>query len=171
MNPSFLRIAAPLDEALSRFEAWFCEGTRRRPLGPPRPVPDGRLIEEATDDGLWRGDALVVHRTSSERWTVIEDLTGCLSTITAEHWLALAARDELLFAAYNDAIAHGELVHVKNGELLRSFLHDRGSATLESVGVTPTLDSWVDVASIVDGDPVLASTKAGEARLWLFATQ
>jgi hypothetical protein len=164
MCPSFVRLAVPLDEGLKRFEAWHGPS-----MGPPRAVPDGRLVAEATAGGLWRGDALVVHRTPGERWTLIEDLSGCLSTITAERWLALAHRDELLFAAYNDAIGYGELVHVKDGAVLRSFLHDRASATLESVGTAPELGSWIDVATIVDEDAVFASTQPGEARLWLFA--
>lgn len=139
--------------------------TGSAPLGPPRPVQSLRAIDEATDGGEWRGHALLVYAVGD--WSVFEDLSGGLGDVSPERWVSLAGEEELLFAGYNDAIPYGELVHVRDGRVTRAFFDHPTEPERRSAGTAPPLASWIDVASLVDGDPILAEAPP-DGLLWLF---
>jgi len=168
MCPSYLRIRLPLSTALGRFGAWI--GLPE--LAPARSVNAIKAVEEACDSsGGWRGVALFVHE--SDGWTVFDDLTGYLASVPAARWAALAGRDELIFAGYNDSVPYGQLIAVRSGSVVREFLEDlqdprqnvnRGRFDFER---DSPIDDWIAAASFVDGDD-LADAGAADGLLWLF---
>jgi hypothetical protein len=164
---SYARVPLPLDTALQRFAVWI--GLPE--LEPPRRVRSLRSVDEACIDGEWRGVAVFAHEASG--WTVFDDFTGYLGMLPSERWIPLAGSVELVFAGYNDAVPYGQLIVVRDGRVVREFLHDeqdpsqdvnRGRLELER---TEPIDSWLDAARFVDGD-ALADDAADEGTLLLY---
>lgn len=164
---AYARLPLPLDVALQRFAEWIALPE----LEPPRRVSSRRSVDEACTDGEWRGVAVFAHEARG--WTVFEDYTGYLGLLPAARWIALAGRDELVFAGYNEAAPYGQLIVVRHGRVVREFLHDvqdpsqdvnRGRLELER---TEPIDDWVDAARFVDGDD-LADEGADEGTLLLY---
>ena len=150
MSPAFLMLRRPLAEALSRYGAWI--GTPE--LGPPREVAEDEALELALEGDQWKG--LAVYVFSSGPWTVFDELSGGLGGRSADEWLRLADGGDLVYAAYNDAIAYGELVQVERGRLVRHVLRDEEDpgATID-IGRLPEesrqpMTDWTDIARWVD---------------------
>ena len=167
MNPSYLRIKLPLDEAMTRYGRWI--GTPE--IQPPRLVADREAIDLALEDGDWRG--LAVYFYTSSGWTVIEELSGGLAARSTEEWLKLADGGDLLYAGYNDAIGYGELVCVTSGRLIRQFLQDEQDPSADTdVGKLPDedkepIEGWVDVAYWVERNEDELFPGAGQGWLWI----
>src|SRR5262245_26005808 len=118
MNPSYLRVRWPIEEAMDRYGRWL----GKQEVEPPRLVGDDEAIDLALADGEWRGLAVYVYR--SDPWTVFEELSGGLGARPAADWVRLADSADLVFAGYNDAAGFGELVKVDGGRLVRHFVQD-----------------------------------------------
>jgi hypothetical protein len=167
MVSGYARLPLPLSIALRRFDEWIGLSA----LQPPKQVRSRDAVDEACVDGLWRGVAVFVHEANG--WTVIDDFTGYLGTLPAARWVSLAGSEELIFAAFNDAVPYGQLIAVRDGLVAREFLHDlqdpssnvnHGRLPLERATV---IDDWMDVASFVEGDE-LADEAADEGTLLLY---
>lgn len=166
MNPSYVRIRVPQDEALRRFAAW--KGLAR--VGPLVPTTSTDAIRLACDDQeQWRGQALFVSVVGG--WSVLSDLTGGLAAVTAASWLVLAGQDDLVFAGYNDAIGYGALVSITGGVVLQDILFDRDSPE-SNVNIDRRLaehepiKDWVGVAGFVDDDEL--GYGANDGWLWVY---
>jgi len=152
MNPSYLRVRRPLEEAMARYGRWI--GVPE--LVPPRLVANREAIDLALADDEWIGLAVYVYAAGP--WTVFEELSGGLAVREPDDWLRLADGGDLVFAGYNDAIGYGEIVYVKGGQLLRRFLDDEQEPSANvDVGRLPEearkpLANWIDVAGWVDQD-------------------
>ena len=152
MNPSYLRMRRPLEDAMARYGAWIGMDE----LAPPQDVTDSDAIDLALEDGQWRG--LAVYIFSSGAWTVFEELSGGLAARAGDDWVRLADGGDLVFAGYNDAIGYGELVKVERGQLVRQFLRDEQDPSADvNVGRLPDelqkgLVDWTDAAKWVDED-------------------
>jgi hypothetical protein len=81
MNPSYLRIWRPLEDAMERYGRWI--GLAE--IVPPRLVRDREAIDLALADGDWIGLAVYVY--PSGPWTVFEELSGGLA---ARLWRIMA---------------------------------------------------------------------------------
>ena len=165
MNPSYLRMRRPLEDAMARYGAWIGGDE----LAPPQDVTDSDAIDLALEDGQWRG--LAVYIFSSGAWTVFEELSGGLAARAGDDWVRLADGGDLVFAGYNDAIGYGELVLVERGQLVRQFLQDEQDPSADvNVGKLPEeaeqrFDRWPDVAKWVDEDEELTVSDRG--LLWI----
>lgn len=164
MNPSYCRIRVPKDAALQRFARW----SGLEAVGTLVATNCMKAIELATDNGTWRGAAVFIAEVGG--WTLIQDLSGCLSATPGEDWLRFAETDDLIFAAYNDAIGYGELVVIEGGTLRREFLYDSDSPedNVDVGALSPDaepLRTWIEVASFVDDDDL---GFAEEGWLWVF---
>lgn len=165
MNPSYLRMRRPLDDAMARYGAWI----GRPELAPPQDVTDTDAIDLALEDGQWRG--LAVYVFGSGAWTVFHELSGGLAARAGEDWVRLADGGDLVFAGYNDAIGYGELVQVERGQLVRQFLQDEQDPSANvNVGRLPEEAQqgwahWADVAKWVDEDEEFAVPDRG--LLWI----
>jgi len=168
MNPSYLRLRRPLQDAMRRYDAWI--GSPE--IAPPREVADYEAIDLALSDGEWKG--LAVYIFASGPWTVFDELSGGLTTRSDEDWVRLADGGDLVYAGYNDAIGYGELVRVDSGRLVRRFLEDEQEPGADvNVGRLPEeaaspLAHWTDVAGWVDEDQV---SLTGRERGWLWIHQ
>lgn len=167
MVSGYARLPLPLPIALRRFDEWLALPA----LQPPKHVRSRDSFDEACEDGLWRGVAVFVHEANG--WTVFDDYTGYLGSLPATRWVSLAGNDELVFAAYNDAVPYGQLTVVQDGRVVREFLHDledpshdvnHGRLELERAKL---IDDWVDAAWFVDSDE-LADDAADEGTLLLY---
>jgi hypothetical protein len=167
MNPSYVRLRVPVDDARSRFAQWvgFPE------LAPPKKVKAVNAVRSATKNGQWRS-RVAVFVCGSDSWTVFHDLTGFLASIPAKRWAELAGHDELVFAGYNDAVPYGQLIVVRGGRVVREFLNDqqdpqqnvnRGKLAFEK---REPITDWITAASFVDGDDVATMSDTGF--LWMF---
>jgi hypothetical protein len=165
MNPSYLRMRRPLEDAMARYDAWV--GTPA--LGPPQEVADTDAVDLALDSGRWRGMAVYIF--SSAGWTVFQELSGGLAGRAGEDWLRLADGGDLVFAGYNDAIGYGELVLIERGKLVRQFLQDEQDPSANvNVGTLPEetrqrFVHWADAANWVDEDEDFATSDRGF--LWI----
>lgn len=165
MNPSYCRIHVPQAVALERFAAW----QKLTQVGPLVPTDSIQAIRLACDErGMWRGNAVLVAEVGG--WTLFTDLSGVLGDIPAERWREFAGPDDLVFAGYNDSIPYGEFVLIRGNRVVREFLDDPndpkanrnfGSSDVEG----EPFESWVDVASFVDGDN-LGFSEAGLLWVW-----
>jgi len=164
---AYVRIPVPLPRALERFAAWIVLPE----LEPPRRCRSRDAFDFACIDNEWRGVAVFVHEANG--WTVFDDYTGYFGTVPAARWIDLAGDDELVFAGYNDAVPYGQLIVVREGRVVREFLHDlqdpsenvnRGRLDLERATL---IDEWVDAAWFVDSDE-LADLGADEGTLLLY---
>jgi len=170
---AYVRIPAPLPLALERFAAWI--GLPE--LDPPRRCRSRDAFDAACIGDQWRGIAVFAHEANG--WTVFDDYTGYLGTLPAERWIGLAGDDELVFAAYDDAIPYGQLIVVREGRVIREFLHDlqepsnnvnHGRIEFERSRLfrrSTLIDDWVDAAYFVDSDD-LADLGANEGTLLLY---
>lgn len=163
----YVRLPLPLAVALERLGTWI--GLPE--LEPPRRMRSRDSFDAAGNGDEWRGVAVFAHE--ADGWTVLDDYTGYLGTLPADRWVALAGDDELVFAAYNEAIPYGQLIVVRQGRVVREFLHDlqdpsnnvnRGRLELERATL---IDEWVDAAWFVDSDE-LADRGANEGTLLLY---
>jgi hypothetical protein len=165
MNPSYLRLRRPREDAMRRYGAWI--GTPE--LGPPREVAEREAIDLALDGDDWKG--LAVYVFVSGGWTVFEELSGGLGARPAEEWVRLADGGDLVYAGYNDAIGYGELVQVDGGRLVRHFLQDEDDPAADvNVGRLRDEDDeplarWTDVARRVDEED---ESFTGRERGWLW---
>jgi hypothetical protein len=165
MNPSYLRMRRPLEDAMARYGAWI----GRDELAPPQDVADADSVDLALEDGQWRG--LAVYIFAAGDWTVFQELSGGLAACTGDDWVRLADGGDLVFAGYNDAIGYGELVLVERGQLVRQFLQDEQDPSADvNVGRLPEeaeqrFVRWADVAQWVDEDEAFAVSDRG--LLWI----
>ena len=164
---SYVRLPLPLPIALRRFGEWIALPE----LEPPRQVRSRDAFDLACTGDEWRGVAVFAHEANG--WTVFDDYTGYLGALPAERWISLAGTDELVFAGYNDAIPYGQLIVVREGRIVRQFLHDlqdpsqnvnHGRLDLER---SKLIDDWVDAAWFVDSDE-LSDEAADEGTLLLY---
>jgi hypothetical protein len=146
MNPSYLMLRRPLEDAMARYGAWV--GTPE--VAPPREVRERDAIGLALDDDeQWKGMAVYVF--ASAPWTVFEELSGGLSGSPVEKWLALADGGDLIYLGFNDAIAYGELIWIEDGRVLRQFLEDEQEPGDDvNLGrlpgeATDPIEHWMDV--------------------------
>jgi hypothetical protein len=154
-------------EVLPRFSDWV--GLPQ--LGPPKKLKWNKVVGAACKNGVWRSVVAVFIHESGE-WTVLDDQNGHLASFTTNRWRALAGRDELVFAGYNDAVPYGQLIVVRAGRVVREFLDDkqnprnnvnRGVLAFEKQ--SPIKD-WITAASFVDGDEIASYPDTG--LLWMF---
>jgi len=132
MNPSYLRVRRPLDDAIARYGAWI----EAPELAPPQEVAERDAMDLALEDGRWKG--LAVYIFAWGPWTVFEELSGGLAARSAEEWVRLADGGDLVYAGYNDAIGYGEFVRVDHGQLLRQFRQDEQDSSADvNVGKLP----------------------------------
>jgi hypothetical protein len=166
----YARLPLPLAAALERFGAWI--GLSE--LEPPRHMRSRDSFDVACVGNEWRGVAVFAHEANG--WTVLDDYTGYLGTLPADRWVALAGGDELVFAAYNEAVPYGQLIVVQQGGVVREFLHDlddpshnvnHGRLELER---SKLIDDWVDAAWFVDSDE-LADEGVNEGTLLLYRAE
>lgn len=166
----YVRLPVPLPIALRRFGDWI----DLPELEPPRRVSSRDSFDLACIGEKWRGVAVFAHEANG--WTVFDDYTGYLGSLPAKQWISLAGADELVFAAYNEAIPYGQLIVVRAGSVVREFLHDlqdpshdvnRGRLELERKTL---IDDWVDAAWFVDSDE-LADDGADEGTLLLYEAE
>lgn len=165
MNPSYLRMRRPLEDAMARYNAWI--GGRALAAFPE--VTDTEAIDLALENPVtpthialaslpwnWRGLAVLVYAVGP--WTVFQEISGGLGGRPTEDWLQLADGGDLVFAGYNDAIGYGELVQIEHGQLVRHFRHDdQDPSAYADVGRLPeevkeNFSDWTDVAKWVDVD-------------------
>jgi hypothetical protein len=146
VNPSYLLLRRPFDDAIARYGAWI----DLPEVEPRREVAERDAIDLALDGDDWKGLAVFVF--SSGDWTVFEELSGGLGSRPAEDWLRLADGGDLIYIACNDAIGYGELVQVNGGKLVRQFLQDEQDPSGDvSVGQLPDEEDqpivdWTDIA-------------------------
>ncbi|MFO0999020.1 MAG: hypothetical protein U0936_01670 [Planctomycetaceae bacterium] len=157
----------PLTEALQRFSDWI----QLPVFGPPQKTAWNKVNDFACIDGDWRCNVVLFIYESGE-WTVFEDQSGYLSTITSDKWLELARLDELVFAGYNDSIPCGRLFVIQQGQSIREFLdntanvqHHVNRGQLDFERENPIKD-WIGAASFVDDDEIFRSPDYG--LLWMF---
>jgi hypothetical protein len=166
MNPSYLRVRRPLEEAMARYGRWLGEPEIRS----PQLVREREAIDLALADGDWVGLAVYIY--PSGPWTVFEELSGGLAVRPAESWLELADGGDLVFAGYNDAIGYAELVLVEGGQLVRQFLQDEQDPSANvDVGrlaeeANQPLEDWVDVARWVAEDEA-GLVRSEQGWLWM----
>jgi hypothetical protein len=163
MNPSYARIHLPLAEAMARFSSLV----NSHDLEPPTEVSISDCVDRSVDSsGQWRGGAKYVYE--KDGWTVFEDMSGHLGGRTAASWLPFAGDNDFVFAGYNDAIGYGELIVIRDRKVLREFLFDADdSVSNVDNGSWPEVDplrTWIEVASFVDGDPIVFSERG---LLWI----
>ena len=167
MNPSYLRIHLPLDEAMARYGRWI--GTPE--VEPPRLVGDREAIGLALEGEDWRGLAVYIYPAGT--WTVFEEVSGGLAARSMKEWLKLADGGDLLYVGYNDAIGYGELVCVTGGQLVRQFLQDEQDPSEDTnVGKLPSEDKepiadWTDVAAWVESNEDDLFPGAKQGWLWI----
>jgi hypothetical protein len=150
MNPSFVRLQIPLAWAVPRVAAWI--GLPE--IEAPRAVSFLDASRAACGpDGRWRGAALFAYETAEG--SAFDDLSGCLAALEPERWRALAGDGWLQFCGYDDAVPYGELVRVWRGQVVRAFFEDATDPSVRrNLGTDPPLRSWIDVAGLVDEDPI-----------------
>jgi hypothetical protein len=165
MNPSYFRIRLATEAATNR----LCEWSGKTCIETPRDTDPVSAVDLACDQqGNWRAAALFV--AHDRGWTIFNDLSGHFSSIPARRWAGFAEHDEFFLAGYNDAIPYGELVAIQDGSIVREFLDcadapelNANSGSLVTESDSP-IESWTDVASIVDDDE-LSYCETG--KLWL----
>jgi hypothetical protein len=160
----------PIATAMNRFSGWLGSPELAAPLR----VKSSDAVSLACDEsGHWRGATVFVYEVDG--WTVFEDESGELGDLPPRRWQQLAGQDALLFAGYNDAIHYGELIVIENGVLLRAFMDDEDNpAARRDEGRLPQetsdpIKTWIDVASLVDEDPILRQAP-GEGLLWIHSS-
>lgn len=163
---SYFRIRLPYKEATTRLQAWFGRSLQQDPIQ----VGLVGSVDLACDsNGQWRGPSLFVYQT--EDWTVFEDFDG-FAFIRSTEWLKFAEVDEFIRAGYNDSVPCAELIVIDKGVVLREFLYSPDEpAENVNIGLLPQeklepIQTWVDVARIVDEDDLAYSERGW---LWIFS--
>lgn len=163
---SYVRLRCPLEEAMARYSRWI----RLPEVAPRRLVPEREAIDLALDDDEWAGLAVFVY--ASGPWAVIEELSGGLAERPVASWLELADGGDLVYAAFNDAIAYAQLIVVERGRLVREFLKDEQDSSADvNVGRLPEeterrLETWIDGARWVEEDEEKLS-RPEQGWLWI----
>lgn len=153
MNPSYFRIKLNKEEAIQRLCDWngkqYKESIEADHLDAVKVSVD--------ENGQWKGSCLYVYE--NEGWTVFEDLSGGYSFIETESWKKFAKEDELVFAAYNDAMLYAELVLIVDGVVTKYFIEnfDMPEDDVNEGDGIADINSWIDVAGFVDNDDLLDS--------------
>lgn len=153
MNPSYFRVKMGLKEAVQRLCDWnggqYKEWIEADYLDAVRVSLD--------ENGQWKGSCLYVYE--KEGWTVFEDLSGGYSFIEIESWKKFAKDNELVYAAYNDAVLYAELIMIVNGIVTKYFIEnfDMPEDNVNEGNGIADLKSWIDVARFVDHDELLDS--------------
>lgn len=153
MNPGYFRIKLKREEAIQRLCDW--NGRKYKEL---IETDHRNAVKVSTDEnGQWKGSCLYVYE--NEEWTVFEDLFGGYSFIETESWKKFAEEDELVFAAYNDAILYAELILIMDGVVAKYFIEnfDMPEDNVNEGDGIADINSWVDVADFVDNDGLLDS--------------
>ena len=89
MNPSYLLVRRPLNDAIARNGAWI----DRPELAPPQEVAEDTAFDLALEDDQWKG--LAVYICASGPGTVFEEISGGLGARPAEAWVRLADGGDL----------------------------------------------------------------------------
>lgn len=165
---SYLRLRAPLDDAMHRFGAWL----GKPELAPPRLVSARESVDAALGaDDDWLGYAVWVY--SAREWTIFEELAGGVSSRPATEWLSLAAGGDLVYVAANDAIGYTEIIVIERGRIVREFLQDEQDPSADKdIGRIPgdplePFEDWIGAMSWVETDESRLSPPA-EGLLWIF---
>lgn len=153
MSPGHVRLRCAKADAIRRFRRWI--GLQE--VQPEQNCSTLHAVRLATDErGVWKGTAVLVGEGNG--WTVFNDLSGFLQTCDAAELLALAENDDLIVAAYNDAIPFARYVVIAGGSIQRDFSHEPDDPAgtwsrgfLEDEAKTP-IRTWIDVASRVDDE-------------------
>ena len=109
MNPSYFRIKLNKEEAIQR----LCDWNDRQYKELIKADHLDAVNVSLDKNGQWKGSCLYVYE--NEEWTVFEDLSGGYSFIEPESWKKFAKENELIFAAYNDAMLYAELILIVDG--------------------------------------------------------
>lgn len=168
MCPSYMRIRLPLKQALDRLSEWL-----ERPLPePPHEVSSQDAFRLAYDgQGQTTGFPLFVYQVGD--WTVFRDfLSGGFSGVALQEWQKLAETDDLVFAAYNDAVGYGELIVLSQGQVVRYFVaYPDAPEESRNIGSLPErskepIEDWVGVAGFLDDDSII-HRGSDRGLLWL----
>ena len=116
MNPSYFRIKVNMKEAVERLCIWNGSDCKEWIETGLSDAVDVSLNE----NGTWKGTCLYVYE--KDGWTIFEDLSGSYSFLEPDEWKKLAAKDELVYAGYNDAIIYAEMVKIQNSTVTKYFL-------------------------------------------------
>ena len=153
MNPSYFRIKVNMKEAVERLCIWNGSDCKEWIETGLSDAVDVSLNE----NGTWKGTCLYVYE--KDGWTIFEDLSGSYSFLEPDEWKKLAAKDELVYAGYNDAIIYAEMVKIQNSTVTKYFLEWFDAPeenTNEGDGIAD-IENWTDVASFVDNDELAYS--------------
>lgn len=152
MNPSYFRIKTDLESAISRLERWNKKDFIER-----KQVEYSQAVDESLDEnGQWKGSCLYAYE--NEGWSVFEDLSGFYTSIPAESWLSLASNSDLIVAGYNDAMPYGEMIVIREGEVLKEFWDYPIENDLVNFGDGyPEIESWEDVIDFIEEDNIIYS--------------
>ena len=155
MNPSYFRIRQNLDKAVERLCNWNGSVFKERIETDYSRAVDVSLNEK----GQWKGGCLYAYE--NEGWTVFEDLSGGYSFIEPKQWKEFAGNDELVFAAYNDAMLYAEMIVIEHSTLTKHFVEcaDIPEENVNEGDGVPGIETWIDVASFVDADDLVYSDK------------
>ena len=164
MNPSYLLLRRPLDDAMRRYGAWL----DRPALIPPQEVAEDDALDLALDEGEWKG--LAVYIFASGPWTVFEELSGGLAARPSR---GLGAARGWRRSCVRRLQRCDRLRRVRpsgSRQLVRQFLQDEQDPTADvDVGKLPEeagdrIVHWADVAKWVD---VEDEGFTGRERGWL----
>lgn len=153
MNPGYFRIKRDMDEAVERLCIWNGSAFSER----IETDYSGAIDVSLNEGGQWKGSCLYAYE--NDGWTVFEDLSGGYSFIEPEQWKAFARTDELVFAAYNDAMLYAEMIVIEKGVLTKYFLEcgDVPEENINEGNGVPDIEDWMDAASFVDNDDLAHS--------------
>ena len=168
MNPSHLRLRAPLATAMDRFLEW----SQLREIERHENVGLGAVALSRDKRGFPKGISFNVAQIGD--WTVFEEVSnGYLADTDAGDLAALAAGGDLVYIGYNDSVVWARWVVVTEGQVVFDFSYDtevpecnwsRGSAPKEATeGVT----DWVDVGAVMGEDEAQFFVDRGT--LWILA--
>lgn len=165
---SYLRLRAPVEEAMRRFGAWL----GKPQLAAPRMVPERESIDAALGaDDDWLGYVVWIYPMNE--WTIFEEVSGGVASRPGEAWVSLAAGGDLVYVAANDAIGYTEIVVVEKGRLVRQYLQDEQDPSADmDIGSIPgdpqePFEDWIGAMSWAETDESRLS-KPVEGLLWIF---
>lgn len=157
MNPAYFRIKLNKEDAIRRLCDWngrmYKESIQTTYL---------KAVDVSTDqNGQWKGSCLYVYENNG--WTVFEDLSGGYSFIEVDSWKRFAQMDEVLFAAYNDAMLYAEMIAITDGVVIKYFVEDFDMPeenVNEGDGIAD-IEQWTDVANFMDQDEIYSMEDEG----------
>lgn len=68
-----------------------------------------------------------------------------------ESWVTVAGEKELVYGYYNDSMMTAEFIYIKDGKCIREYRVYDGELDTDEGEDIIGFESWVDVASYVDG--------------------